>query len=85
MYNSKEVLESELEKYENDYYTLKSHIDNDDKELKDLQVKKDNNLLLIDELKSNIYNNELELIKSLRKNQKISLVKKFNTISSKIK
>jgi len=61
MYNSKEVLETELEKYENDYYTLKSHIDNDDKELKDLQVKKDNNLLLIDELKSNIYNNELEL------------------------
>ena len=61
MYNSKEVLESELEKYENDYYTLKSHIDNDDKELKDLQVKKDNNLLLTDELKSNIYNNELEL------------------------
>jgi chromosome segregation protein len=61
MYNSKEVLEAELEKYENDYYTLKSHIDNDDKELKDLQVKKDNNLLLIDELKSNIYNNELEL------------------------
>ena len=33
----------------------------DDKELKDLQIKKDNNLLLIDELKSNIYNNELEL------------------------
>ena len=61
MYNSKEVLENELEKYENDYYTLKSHIDNDDKEVKDLQVKKDNNLLLIDELKSNIYNNELEL------------------------
>ena len=61
MYNSKEVLENELEKYENDYYTLKSHIDNDDKELKDLQIKKDNNLLLVDELKSNIYNNELEL------------------------
>ena len=61
MYNSKEVLENELEKYENNYYTLKSHIDNDDKELKDLQIKKDNNLLLIDELKSNIYNNELEL------------------------
>ena len=61
MYNSKEVLENELEKYENDYYKVKSHIDNDDKELKDLQIKKDNNLLLIDELKSNIYNNELEL------------------------
>ena len=61
MYNSKEVLENELEKYENNYYTLKSHIDNDDKELKNLQIKKDNNLLLTDELKSNIYNNELEL------------------------
>ena len=61
MYNSKEVLENELEKYENDYYKVKSHIDNDDKELIDLQIKKDNNLLLIDELKSNIYNNELEL------------------------
>jgi len=61
MYNSKEVLEHELEKYENDYYKVKSHIDNDDKELIDLQIKKDNNLLLIDELKSNIYSNELEL------------------------
>ena len=61
MYNSKEVLENELEKYENDYYKVKSHIDNNDKELIDLQIKKDNNLLLIDELKSNIYNNELEL------------------------
>ena len=61
MYNSKEVLDNELEKYENDYYKVKSHIDNDDKELIDLQIKKDNNLLLIDELKSNIYNNELEL------------------------
>tara|TARA_B100001105_G_scaffold127549_1_gene102232 strand:- start:400 stop:1329 length:930 start_codon:yes stop_codon:yes gene_type:complete len=61
MYNSKEVLENELEKYENDYYKVKSYIDNDDKELKDLQIKKDNNLLLVDELKSNIYNNELEL------------------------
>lgn len=61
MYNNKEILENDLEKFENDYYKLKNHIDNDDKELKNFQEKKDNNVLINDELKTSIYNLDLEL------------------------
>jgi len=61
MYNKKEVLENELEKFENEYYKLKNYIDKDDKELKNFQEIKDNNMIINDELKSSIYNLDLEL------------------------
>ena len=61
LYNEKSSCEMKLESFENEYYKLKSNIDLDDTSIKELQNKKDINGSIIDELKSNIYNDELEL------------------------
>ena len=61
LYDDKNSSESDLEKFEDEYYKLKSTIDLDDSSIKELQNKKDININLIDELKTNIYNNEIEL------------------------
>ena len=61
LYDEKSKSEKDLQKFEDEYYKLKSTINLDDSSIKDLQNKKDINLNLIDELKSNIYDNEIEL------------------------
>ncbi len=61
LYDEKSSCEMKLESFEDEYYKLKSNIDLDDTSIKDLQNKKDINGGIIDELKSNIYNDELEL------------------------
>ena len=61
LYDDKNSSESDLEKFEDEYYKLKSTINLDDSSIKELQNKKDININLIDELKTNIYNNEIEL------------------------
>ena len=61
LYDEKSSCEMKLESFENEYYKLKSNIDLDDTSIKELQNKKDINGSIIDELKSNIYNDELEL------------------------
>ena len=70
LYNEKSVHEKKIEHFEDDYYKLKSNIDLDDTFIKELQNKKDINISIIDELKSNIYDDELE-INSV--NQRISV------------
>ena len=70
LYNEKSVHEKKIEHFEDDYYKLKSNIDLDDTFIKELQNKKDININIIDELKSNIYDEELE-INSV--NQRISV------------
>ena len=70
LYNEKSVHEKKIEHFEDDYYKLKSNIDLDDTIIKKLQNKKDINISIIDELKSNIYDDELE-INSV--NQRISV------------
>ena len=61
LYDEKSSCEMKLESFEDEYYKLKSNIDIDDTSIKELQNKKDINGSIIDELKSNIYNDELEL------------------------
>ena len=61
LYDEKSSFEKKLEVLEDEYYKLKSNIDLDDTSIKDLQNKKDINGSIINELKSNIYNDELEL------------------------
>ena len=61
MYDDKNSSETDLENFEDEYYKLKSTIDLDDSSIKELQNKKDININLIDELKTDIYNNEIEL------------------------
>ena len=61
LYDEKSSCEMNLESFEDEYYKLKSNIDLDDTSIKELQNKKDINGSIIDELKSNIYNDELEL------------------------
>ena len=61
LYDEKSKSEKDLQKFEDEYYKLKSTISLDDSSIKELQNKKDINLNLIDELKSNIYDNEIEL------------------------
>ena len=61
LYDEKSKSEKDLQKFEDEYYKLKSTINLDDSSIKDLQNKKDINLNLIDELKSNIYDNEIQL------------------------
>ena len=61
LYDQKNKSEKDLEKFENEYYKLKSTINLDDSSIKELQNKKDININIIDELKSNIHNNEIEL------------------------
>ena len=61
LYYEKSKSEKDLQKFEDEYYKLKSTINLDDSSIKELQNKKDINLNLIDELKSNIYDNEIEL------------------------
>jgi chromosome segregation ATPase len=61
LYEEKSKSENDLQKFEDEYYKLKSTINLDDSSIKDLQNKKDINLNLINELKSNIHDNEIEL------------------------
>ncbi|MEL0008614.1 MAG: AAA family ATPase [Flammeovirgaceae bacterium] len=61
LYDEKSKSEKDLQKFEDEYYKLKSTINLDDSSIRELQNKKDINLNLIDELKSNIYDNEIEL------------------------
>ena len=61
LYDEKSKSEKDLQKFEDEYYKLKSTINLDDSSIKELQNKKDINLNLIDELKSSIYDNEIEL------------------------
>ena len=61
LYDEKSKSEKDLQKFEDEYYKLKSTINLDDSSIKELQNKKDINLNLIDELKSNIYDNEIKL------------------------
>ena len=61
LYDQKNKSEKNLEKFEDEYYKLKSTINLDDSSIKELQNKKDININIIDELKSNIHNNEIEL------------------------
>ena len=61
LYDQKNKSEKDLEKFEDEYYKLKSTINLDDSSIKELQNKKDININIIDELKSNIHNNEIEL------------------------
>ena len=61
LYDQKNKSESDLEKFEDEYYKLKSNINLDDSSIRDLQGKKDVNLNLIDELKTSIHDNEIEL------------------------
>ena len=61
LYDDKSNSEKALQKFEDEYYKLKSTINLDDSSIKDLQNKKDINLNLIDEIKSSIHDNEIEL------------------------
>ncbi len=61
LYDEKSKSEKDLQKFEDEYYKLKSTINLDDSSIRELQNKKDINLNLIDELKSKIYDNEIEL------------------------
>ncbi len=61
LYDRKTKSEIDLEKFEDEYYKLKSTIDLDDSSIKSLQQKKDLNISLIDEFKTNIHDNEIEL------------------------
>ena len=61
LYDEKSKSEKDLQKFEDEYYKLKSTINLDDSSIRELQNKKDINLNLIDEIKSNIYDNEIEL------------------------
>ncbi len=61
LYDQKNKSEKDLQKFEDEYYKLKSTINLDDSSIKELQNKKDININIIDELKSNIHNNEIEL------------------------
>ena len=61
LYDDKSNSEKSLQKFEDEYYKLKSTINLDDSSIKDLQNKKDINLNLIDEIKSSIHDNEIEL------------------------
>ena len=61
LYDDKSNSEKDLQKFEDEYYKLKSTINLDDSSIKDLQNKKDINLNLIDEIKSSIHDNEIEL------------------------
>lgn len=61
LYDNKSVSESDLENSENEYYKIKSNIDLDDTSVRELQMKKDINIELIDELKTGIYDTELDL------------------------
>tara|TARA_Y100000768_G_scaffold289609_1_gene223735 strand:+ start:170 stop:2698 length:2529 start_codon:yes stop_codon:yes gene_type:complete len=61
LYDNKSVSESDLENSENEYYKIKSNIDLDDTSVRELQKKKDINIELIDELKTGIYDTELDL------------------------
>ena len=60
LYDDKSNSEKALQKFEDEYYKLKSTINLDDSSIKDLQNKKDINLNLIDEIKSSIHDNEIE-------------------------
>ncbi|RPF74904.1 MAG: hypothetical protein CBE49_000515 [Rickettsiales bacterium TMED289] len=61
LYNDKSSSEKDLENSENDYYKIKSTIDFDDTSIRELQKKKDINVELISELKTNIYDTDLDL------------------------
>ena len=61
LYNDKLSSEKDLENSENDYYKIKSTIDLDDTSVRELQKKKDINTELISELKTNIYDTDLDL------------------------
>ena len=61
LYNDKSSSEKDLENSENDYYKIKSTIDLDDTSVRELQKKKDINTELISELKTNIYDTDLDL------------------------
>ena len=61
LYNDKSSSEKDLENSENDYYKIKSTIDLDDTYVRELQKKKDINTELISELKTNIYDTDLDL------------------------
>tara|TARA_Y100000992_G_scaffold298317_1_gene263275 strand:- start:3555 stop:6083 length:2529 start_codon:yes stop_codon:yes gene_type:complete len=61
LYDDKSNSEKALQKFEDEYYKLKSTINLDDSSIKDLQNKKDINLNLIDEIKSSIHDDEIEL------------------------
>ena len=61
LYNEKSSSEKDLENSENDYYKIKSTIDLDDISVRELQKKKDINTELISELKTNIYDTDLDL------------------------
>ena len=61
LYDDKSISENDLENYENEYYKIKSNIDLDDTSVRELQKKKDINVELIDQLKSGIYDTELDL------------------------
>ena len=61
LYDDKSNSEKALQKFEDEYYKLKSTINLYDSSIKDLQNKKDINLNLIDEIKSSIHDNEIEL------------------------
>ena len=61
LYDDKSNSEKALQKFEDEYYKLKSTINLDDSSIKDLQNKKDINLNLIDKIKSSIHDNEIEL------------------------
>ncbi|PDH43775.1 MAG: hypothetical protein CNE34_05040 [Rhodothermaeota bacterium MED-G18] len=61
LYDDKSISENDLENYENEYYKIKSNIDLDDTSVRELQNKKDINVELIDQLKSGIYDTELDL------------------------
>ena len=61
LYDDKSSSEKDLENSENDYYKIKSTIDLDDTSVRELQKKKDINTELISELKTNIYDTDLDL------------------------
>ena len=61
LYDDKSISENDLENSENEYYKIKSNIDLDDTSVRELQKKKDINVELIDQLKSGIYDTELDL------------------------
>ena len=61
LYDDKSISENDLENYEKEYYQIKSNIDLDDTSVRELQKKKDINVELIDQLKSGIYDTELDL------------------------
>ncbi len=61
LYNEKTSAEKNLENSENEYYKIKSTIDLDDTSVRELQKKKDINTELISELKTSIYDTDLDL------------------------